>query len=204
MHLFSFVIDVLEYIGENGNDNLHRAAAIDLLDIMSCFEFVFVLLLMRKNLRITHNLLQVLKRRDQDIINTMHLVKVFKYHLQIVRDDGWESLLLEIVQFCGKHDVVILEMDDLYTIRGRSRRRTEKIINLHFYHVELFYSIIDMEFLELDNYFDELNTNLLLYMACLNPKDSFFAFNSSKLIEFAKFYPCEFFSIALLELRIST
>ncbi|XP_058003962.1 uncharacterized protein LOC110655698 [Hevea brasiliensis] len=35
MHLFPSVIDVLEYIGENGSDDPQRAEAIDLLDIMN-------------------------------------------------------------------------------------------------------------------------------------------------------------------------
>ncbi|KAG8655728.1 hypothetical protein MANES_04G063964v8 [Manihot esculenta] len=147
IYLFSSLIDVLEYIGENGNDDLERGEAIELLDIMSRFEFIFVLFLMRKFLEITHDLSQALQSKDQNIVNAMQLVKVSKYHLQVVRDDGWKSLLLEVVQFCGKHDIVVLEMDDLYTMRtmrGRSRRRTEKMTNLHFYRIELFYSVIDM------------------------------------------------------------
>uniref|UniRef100_A0A199U9J0 DUF4371 domain-containing protein n=1 Tax=Manihot esculenta TaxID=3983 RepID=A0A199U9J0_MANES len=126
IHLFSSVIDVLEYIGENGNDDPQKGEAIELLDIMSRFEFVFLLLLMRKTLGITHDLLQALQRRDQDIVNAMQLVKVFKCHLQVIRDDGWEPLLFEVVQFCGKHDIVVLEMDDLYTMRGRLTVRLSK------------------------------------------------------------------------------
>ncbi|KAG8633695.1 hypothetical protein MANES_18G139666v8 [Manihot esculenta] len=119
------------------------------------------------------------REKDQDIVNAMQLVKVSKYHLQIVRDDGWEFSLLEVVQFCGKYNIVVSEIDDLYTMRGRSRRRTEKIINLHFY----------------------LNINLLLCMAFLDPKNSFSTFDVSKLIELAKFYPCEFSPVALLKLE---
>ncbi|XP_057770211.1 uncharacterized protein LOC130990025 [Salvia miltiorrhiza] len=54
MHLFSSIIDVLEYVGKNGNDDAQRAEAIDLLDVMNRFEFVFVLHIMRKILGITH------------------------------------------------------------------------------------------------------------------------------------------------------
>ncbi|XP_021593079.1 uncharacterized protein LOC110600530 [Manihot esculenta] len=83
-------------------------------------------------------------------------------------------------------------MDDLYTMKGRSRRRTKKMRNLHFYRVELFYSVIDMQFQELNNRFDEVNTNLLLCMIYLDPEYLFSAFDVSKLIELAKFYPYEF------------
>ncbi|KAJ9146611.1 hypothetical protein P3X46_028852 [Hevea brasiliensis] len=86
MHLFSFVIDVLEYIGENGSDDLQRAEAIDLLDINNRFKFVFVLHLMKKVLGITYELSQVLQRRAQDIVNVMNLVKVSKYNLQVIRE----------------------------------------------------------------------------------------------------------------------
>ncbi|KAJ9128837.1 hypothetical protein P3X46_034431, partial [Hevea brasiliensis] len=141
----------------NGSDNPQKAEAIYLLDIMNRFEFVFVLHLMKKILGITHELSQVLQRRNQDIINAMNLVKVSKF---------------------------VLDMEDVYVTRGRSRCRSEEITNLHHYHVMLF-----------------LNTNFLLCMVFLNPKDSFSAFNTSKLIQLAKFCPCEFSPVALIELE---
>ncbi|XP_057990430.1 uncharacterized protein LOC110649439 [Hevea brasiliensis] len=64
IHLFPYIIDVFEYIGENGSDDPQRAEAIDLLDIINRFEFVFVLHLMKKISGITHELSQVLQRRD--------------------------------------------------------------------------------------------------------------------------------------------
>ncbi|KAJ9177214.1 hypothetical protein P3X46_012453 [Hevea brasiliensis] len=38
-------------------------------------------------------------------------------------------------------------------------------------------------------------------MACLDPKDSFSAFDTSKLIQLTIFYPCEFSTVALIELE---
>ncbi|KAJ9170334.1 hypothetical protein P3X46_018449 [Hevea brasiliensis] len=175
---------------ENGSDDPQRAEAIDLLDIMNRFEFIFVLHLMKKILGITHELSQVLQRRDQDIVNAMNLIKVSKCRLQVMRANGWEALLLEVLEFCGKYDIAILDMEDVYVARGRSRRRSEEMTNLHQYCVELFYS-----------QFDEVNTNLLLCMGCLDLKDSFFAFDMSKLIQLAKFYPCEFSPVTLIELE---
>ncbi|XP_057989368.1 uncharacterized protein LOC131169188 [Hevea brasiliensis] len=172
-----------------------------MLDIMNRFEFVFVLHLMKKILGITHELSQVLQRKDQDIVNAMNLVKVSKCRLQVIRENGWESLLLEVLEFCGKYDITVSDMEDVYVARGRSRRRSEEMTNLHHYRVELFYSVIDMQFQELNNRFDEVNTNLLLCMACLDPKNSFSAFDTSKLIQLAKFYPCEFSLVALIELE---
>jgi hypothetical protein len=38
--------------------------------------------------RITYELSKALQRKDQDIVNAMKLVKLSKYHLQAMRDDG--------------------------------------------------------------------------------------------------------------------
>ncbi|KAG8647599.1 hypothetical protein MANES_09G090949v8 [Manihot esculenta] len=167
-NLFFTTISIL-YIGENDNDDPQRGEAIELLDIMSRFEFVFVLLFMRKILRITHDLSQTLQRRDQDIANVIQLPNV-------------------VCKF--KHDIIVLEMDDLYTMRGRSRRKTEKMTNLYFYRVELFYYVIDMQFQELNNRFNKVNTNLFLCMACLDFKDLFSTFDVSKLIGFNFIFDC--------------
>ncbi|KAL6554076.1 hypothetical protein OROMI_019749 [Orobanche minor] len=201
MHLFSSVVDVLEYVVENGNDDAQRAEADDLLDIMNHFEFVFVLHLMRQILGITHELSQVLQKKDQDIVNAMHLVKVAKSRLQVMRDDGWETLVSKVSKFCSTNEILLLDMEDGYTARGRVRRKVEKMTNLHHYRAELFYSVIDIQVLELNQRFDEVNTELLLCMTCFDPKDSFSAFDTPKLLCLAKFYPSEFPEVVLYELE---
>ncbi|KAJ8749264.1 hypothetical protein K2173_018744 [Erythroxylum novogranatense] len=131
LHLFSSVIEVLEFVGENGNDDSQRTEAIDLIDIMLRFEFLFVYL-------------KFYRKKDQNIVNAMHLVKVSKCNLQQVRDDGWESLLKQVIKFCGENNVSEIDMQDTFIVRGRSRHRSEDMKNLHNYRVELFYSVIDM------------------------------------------------------------
>ncbi|XP_050208344.1 uncharacterized protein LOC126657636 [Mercurialis annua] len=49
--------------------------------------------------------------------------------------------------------------------------------------------VIDMQLQELNRRFDEVNTELLLCVACLSPKDSFSAFDKKKLVKMAEFYP---------------
>ncbi|CAN6562124.1 unnamed protein product [Malus baccata var. baccata] len=44
----------------------------------------------------------------------------------------------------------------------------------------------------LDDRFNEVNTELLICMACLSPKDSFVAFDKPKLLRLAQFYPQDF------------
>ena len=91
-------------------------------------------------------------------------------------------------------------MDETFVISGRSRRNTQQKTNLHHYRVKLFYTVIDMQLQELNNRFSESNTDLLLCIACLNPSNSFVAFDNEKLIHLAKFYSSDFLGIDILAL----
>ncbi|XP_020979414.1 zinc finger MYM-type protein 1-like [Arachis ipaensis] len=135
----------------------------------------------------TNELSQALQRSDQDIINAMTLIKVSKQRLQSIRDDG-----------C--HNILAPNMNDIFVTQGRSRRKIQKVSNLHHFQVELFYQVIDRQLQELNNRFTEVNTELLLCIACLNLSDSFFAFDKEKLLRLAEFYPHEFSSTQLLAL----
>jgi hypothetical protein len=91
-------------------------------------------------------------------------------------------------------------MDDEYKLRGRSRRKSKGITNLHHFHYELFNNIIDMQLTELDDRFTEMSTELFLCVACLNLSDFFSTFNKEKLIHLALFYPSEFSIVDLMVL----
>ncbi|XP_057719287.1 uncharacterized protein LOC130933681 [Arachis stenosperma] len=153
-----------------------------------------------KRAGVTNELSQALQRSDQDIINAMTLVKVSKQRLQSIRDDGWSSLLNEVLLFCDSHNILAPNMNDIFVTQGRSRRKIQKVSNLHHFQVELFYQVIDRQLQELNNRFTEVNTELLLCIACLNPSDSFFAFDKEKLLRLAEFYPHEFSFTQLLAL----
>ena len=75
----------------------------------------------------------------------MKLVRMSKERLQIIRENGWSSLLDEVSTFCGINKIVVPNMDDIFVARGRSRRNAHGMTNLHYYRVELFYAIIDMK-----------------------------------------------------------
>ena len=130
----------------------------------------------------------------------MDLVKVSKQRLQVMRDDVWASLLAEVSLFCTSHDIPILDMKAIFVVSGRPRRNTQQNTNLHYYCVELFYTVIDMQLQDLNNRFSKANTDLLLCIACLNPSNSFVAFDKEKLIRLAKFYPSDFLGIDILAL----
>lgn len=161
---------------------------------------------MRKILEFTNDLSQALQRKDQDIINAITLVNISKQRLQKTRDSGWTSLLLEVSSFCENNNINIPKMDDVFMDKRRSRRNSQNITNLHHYQLQSFYTIVDMQLQELNNRFTETNSKLLLCVACLNPADSFAAFDKEKLIELAQFYPSEFsmVQIVILEDQLDT
>jgi hypothetical protein len=198
--MFSSVLDVLEIIREDGMNSEQRTEAVILTDIMESFNFVFMLHCLRRILAVTNEFSQALQRKDQDIENAMSLLNTSKERFKMMRENDWESLLEEVSSFCIKHDINILNMDDEYKLRGRSRRKSQGITNLHHFRYELFNNIIDMQLTELDDRFTETSTKLLLCVACLNPSDSFSAFNKEKLICLALFYPSEFSIVDLVVL----
>ncbi|KAJ6942948.1 zinc finger MYM-type protein 1-like [Populus alba x Populus x berolinensis] len=198
--MFSSVLDVLEIIRDDGMNSEQRTEAIVLIGIMESFNFVFMLHCLRRILAVTNELSQALQRKDQDIENAMSLLKTSKERFKLMRENDWESLLEEVSSFCIKHDIDILNMDDEYRLRGRSRRKSQGITNLHHFRYELFNNIIDIQLTELDDRFTETSMELLLCVACLSPNDSFSTFNKEKLIRLALFYPSEFSIVDLMVL----
>ena len=180
--MFPSIVDVLDAVAEDGSTSELRGQAEHLSHFIQSFGFVFNLHLMRYILGVSNELSQALQRKDQDIVNAMKLVRISKERLQIMRENGWSSLLDEVSTFCGINKILVPDMDDIYVARGRSRRYTDGMTNLHFYRVELFYAIIDMQLQELNNRFTESNTELLLCVSCLSPSDFFATFDKQKLI----------------------
>jgi hypothetical protein len=112
-----------------------------------------------------------------------------------MREDGWNSLFEEVSKFCAKNNIVVPNMDELY--QPRSRRKTQGIKNLHYYRVELYYTVIDMQLQKLNSHFNEANSELLLCVVCLSPDDLFASFNKEKLLRLAQFYPNDFSTVKL-------
>ena len=87
--IFFTVVDVLEIVEEDGLSNQKVEARSIMRSVLS-FEFFFALHLMKNILGITNELsiaLQKKKKKNQDIVNAMDLVKVSKQRLQVMRDD---------------------------------------------------------------------------------------------------------------------
>ena len=71
INMFSYVIEVLEIIVEDGSNSEQRYETTNLVESMQSFNFVFSLHFMRTILGITNELSQALQRQDQDIVNGM-------------------------------------------------------------------------------------------------------------------------------------
>ncbi|XP_073138007.1 uncharacterized protein [Henckelia pumila] len=86
--MFSATCEVLLNIIEDGTTLAQRGDADAAYEVLTSFEFVFILHLMRKILDISNLLCQALQLKFQDILNAMHLVSSTKLLIQKLRDDG--------------------------------------------------------------------------------------------------------------------
>ncbi|CAN6726971.1 unnamed protein product [Malus baccata var. baccata] len=189
--MFSSVVHVLQMVIDD-NPNESAGEANTLMRVILTFEFVFHLFLMKVILGLTNDLSQALQRKDQEIVNVMALVKSCKEKLYWMRNNGFDVLVDEVSSFCEKHHIDVPNMEEAFILPGRSRRYAQIKTNRHHYRVELFIYVIDEQITELEDRFNEVNTELLICMACLSPKDSFVAFDKPKLLRLAQFYPQDF------------
>ncbi|XP_033510281.2 uncharacterized protein [Nicotiana tomentosiformis] len=186
----------LQRPGSEADDRLQAEA---FLSKINAFDFVFLLHLMLKVLMMSNELSKALQKKEQDIVNAMVFLDLTKERLQVMREDGWVSLMDEVSSFCAKHDIVVTNMEEFY-IPGKSKRRPSTITYSHHLRVDLFYSVIDLQLQELNSRFDVVSGNLLLGMASLNPVNSFANLDKEKIMTLAKYYPDEFGKLKLRDL----
>ncbi|CAN6557839.1 unnamed protein product [Malus baccata var. baccata] len=189
--MFSSVVHVLQMVIDD-NPNKSVGEANKLTKEIRTFEFVFHIFLMKVILGLINDLSQTLQGKDQEIVNAMALVKSCKEKLHWMRNNGFDALVDEVSSFCEKHHIDVPNMEEAFILPGRSRRNAPIKTNCHHYRVELFIYVIDEQITELDDRFNEVNTELLICLACLSPKDSFVAFDKPKLLRLAQFYPQDF------------
>uniref|UniRef100_A0A803Q0Z3 TTF-type domain-containing protein n=1 Tax=Cannabis sativa TaxID=3483 RepID=A0A803Q0Z3_CANSA len=135
------------------------------------------------------------------LISVMKMFSSIIELLEIIVDDGSNSdQKVQISLFCEKHEVEVPKMDGIFKARGKSRRKAHEMTNLHYFQVDLFYSVIDQQLQELNDRFNEVNIELLLCVACLSPCELFSTFDKQKLVNLAEFYPKDFSGIELMEL----
>ncbi|XP_062197623.1 uncharacterized protein LOC133900402 isoform X2 [Phragmites australis] len=189
--MFPTIVKVLEIVEKDDKDWKHRDQASNLLEYFQSFDFVFYLHLMLTILTITNTLSLALQRKDQDIVNAIKCVRSTRCHLDELRRNGWEKVLDDAFDFCDKHDIIKLEMEDAY-IDPKKRRKKSGITNKHHYEVDCFNDVLDWILQELDSRFNETSSQMLVCSAAFNPRDSFYDFNVENLISLAKLYPNDF------------
>ncbi|XP_057515099.1 uncharacterized protein LOC130796739 [Amaranthus tricolor] len=120
--MFDAMIEVLDFFAQDGRERDQRGETSFLSRTLQTFDFIFCLKLMLNILGITNVLSKALQRRDQDIENVVKLVKFCKEELQKMRDEGWDSLLKDVINFYEQHEIFVPIMNDNFFVNGKSRR----------------------------------------------------------------------------------
>ena len=113
--MFAATVAVLRGIASDRSVSKYsRGDAVGSLKIVISFDFVFILHLMEKIMKITDVLCQKLQYKSLDILNAMDSVSNTKVLLGELREHGWDSLLEEVKSFCVKHEIDIPDLDRKY------------------------------------------------------------------------------------------
>ncbi|XP_022894138.1 uncharacterized protein LOC111408630 [Olea europaea var. sylvestris] len=110
---------------------------------------------------------------------------------------------LKILESLSVVNIIEMIATDTTSTRTRSdacRLRRETVTNLHHFRVEMFYAVIDMQLQEFNDRFFEVNSNLLLCVACLSPNNSFAAFDKTNVLRLCQYYPIDFDSVDISKL----
>ena len=193
MKLYNASCLVLRKIIVDGSTYSQRGDA-DALNMLSSFEFILILHMMKEIMGITDGLCQALQKQSQDILNVMQLVCSTKILIQKLRDDGWQNLLKGVVFFCEQHDIDIPDFNSTYVARhGRSRHQKDHFTMEHHFRVNIFLIIVDKQLQELNDRFNEQTMEILTLSNALVPKDAYKALNIEDIcILENKYYPLDF------------
>lgn len=113
--MFGATVSVLRNIANDRSVSKYsRGDASGALRIIVTFDFVFILHLMEKIMKITDVLCQSLQKKNIDILNAVDSVSNTKVLLGELRNNGWETLLEEVKLFCGKHEIDIPDLSKKY------------------------------------------------------------------------------------------
>ena len=98
--MFYAICKVINTISEEEANYKQRGDVKGVYQVLTLFEFILILHLMKKIMGITNILCQAFQQHFQDFLNAMHLVSTIKSLIQKLRDDGWEPLLASVISFC--------------------------------------------------------------------------------------------------------
>jgi hypothetical protein len=200
--MYPVILEVLIRIGKDPSQKSEWTRIRGVAAAFESFDFVFNLHLMLVVLGYTNDLSISLQKRDQDIVNAMGLVELAKAKMKHMRSHGWEGFLAKVTLFCKKHGIQVPSPEENYVAHGRSHRYYQIQTNDDRYRREVYLGVVDQVIQELDNRFDEVNMELLICMAALNPLNSFASYDAQKVMRLAQFYPNDISSADLLRLEL--
>jgi hypothetical protein len=144
--IFSPTCEVIVKLIDMGTTSFQRAEADSVYQVMTSFEFVFILHLMKETIQITDQLCQTLQSKSQDILSVMYIVSSTKALIQQYRDAKWDLLLDNVKSFCKKRDIDVPDMNACYVERrGRARHQQVDFTIEHHYRVYIFCAAIDSQ-----------------------------------------------------------
>ncbi|KAJ9184888.1 hypothetical protein P3X46_004573 [Hevea brasiliensis] len=135
-------------------------------NVITSFEFVFILHLMKEILEIT-----------DDLCKPYSIISKIKMLIQKMRESGWDSLLESVKLFCEKHEIDIPNMNAHYNSSlSSTRNQRDPITFEHYFRVDVFIATIDSQLQELNVRFKEDMMELLILSSSLDLRDGFRSF----------------------------
>jgi len=122
--MFGSTCSVLNNISKEGANYSQRGDAKAAYMVLTSFEFILILHLMKDLMGLTNMLCQTLQQKSLEILIAMTQVSTTQSFIQERRKDGWEPLLATVKSFCEENDIDIPDMNAHYSrARGRSHRQ---------------------------------------------------------------------------------
>jgi hypothetical protein len=160
--------------------------------MITSFNFIFILHLMREIIGTTDCLCQHLQQKSQDILSAIQLISNTKALLQKFRNEDWDNFLEKVVSFSKKFEIDIPDLGARY-VKGRGRLQRDHITVEHHYHFDVFNATIDFQLQELNFRFGERAIELLTLSSALDPNDAYKSFNIDDICNLAeKYYSLDF------------
>ncbi|XP_059629645.1 uncharacterized protein LOC132272533 [Cornus florida] len=186
IRLFGLTCSVLRSTIKDESTCFQRGDADSAFDIITSFEFMFILHLVKDIMGASNILCEALQQKSQDILNAMHLVLTTKNIILKLREDEWNNLLGVVKSFCERHNIDVPDMSAPYTKgKGRPRHPQENILLEHHYRIDIFNGTIDSQLQELNNRFSEKVVELIVLSSALDPRDGYKLFKIDDICKLA-------------------
>jgi hypothetical protein len=111
IRLFCPTCLVLEIISNEGINYAQRGDVEMAYMVLTSFEFVLILHLMKQVMGFTNSLCQALQQNSQDILNAMTVVSTIKLLLQKLRNEEWEPFFDIVKSFYERNEIEVPDMN---------------------------------------------------------------------------------------------